>query len=108
MYANAVETTSQVMGLVKKRIGDIPLVAFSSNGFDEVFLEICETHGFYFIEGVDQKVKKEARDSGKRMNGTPYDSHPSSFAHRIYGREILEFLRDNQLIRMISSTKNNI
>lgn len=101
LMKKAVRTTSEIMGLVRKRVGTTPIVAFAVGQPEwlpvDNFRAISEEQGVHYVSGVSEAIK-EAKDSGVRVDGSPYDGHWNSVAHRIAGEIILDYLNKESLL----------
>lgn len=96
LFRKSADTTSEILGLVRERIGDIPMVAFSVNdpkwiGF--TFQNICKENSIDFIHGILLAIA-EAKKSGIIVDGLPYDGHWNSAGHSIAGKIILSYLNE--------------
>lgn len=93
LYRKSIQTTSELMGLVKNRAGKVPVVAFSVDA-EDLFEEICRRNGIAFIRGVSAAVS-QAKSSGHTVDGTPYDAHWNALGHAIAGKVIYDYLEKN-------------
>lgn len=94
----AIATTSEIMSLVKKKAGAIPIVAFAIGG-EEIFKKICVENKILFAPNVYTAIEA-AKKSGIRIDGLPYNPHPNDAGHAIMGRMILEYLIDKKLVNI--------
>lgn len=101
LAVEAVQTTSAIMGLVRKKVGSIPVVAFpvgkdqlpwSSNAFSEISRE----HSIHYIDYVED-VLVEAQAKGIIID-TPNNPHWNDVGSAIVGKTILDYLIDNNLL----------
>ncbi len=100
LFKKGIETTSEIMRLVKQRARDIPIIAFSVNETEYskgVFFAICRSYGIYWINGVPEAIS-EAKKSGKKVDNEPYNGHWNRTGHAIAGEEILDWLVEKELI----------
>lgn len=102
LFREAVDTTAEIMKLVKNRAGGIPVVAFSACGRPnsiqvKEFSNICHDLGIFYIKNVTAAIR-EAKASGVIVNGQPYDAHWNNNAHAIAGEIIANYLIDKQLL----------
>jgi hypothetical protein len=100
MFEKASETTSEIMGLVKKRAGRIPIIAFSVGDpkwIGNSFFDICKKHGIHYISGIPEAIKR-AKNNGIIVDGTPYDGHYNSVGHTIMGKLILDYMIGEKLL----------
>ena len=103
LFQEAVNTTAEIMGLVKNRVRESPIVAFSASTYrskpirDKIFLDICHELEIPYIEGVVEAIE-EAATSGMIVDGQPYDSHWNNNAHAIAGEIIVGHLIDKGLL----------
>lgn len=103
LFIKAAKITSDIMGLVKKRVGDTPIVAFSVNKprwEGNTFREICEKHGIHFIPNIPEAIE-EAKQFGMIVDGLPFDGHWNDNGHSIAGKVILDYLTKNNLLKPI-------
>jgi hypothetical protein len=96
-FRRAVETTSRIMAMVRRRVGRIPVVAFSGDVGPDIYGEalraIALRHGFVYVDGVAEAIEA-ARAAGTVVDGAPDDTHWNRRGHEIAGA----ILRD-RLIR---------
>ncbi len=97
----AVQTTSAIMGLGRKKVGSIPIVAFpvgkeqipwSSNAFSEISRE----HSMHYIDYVPD-VLLEAHEKGIIIDA-PNNPHWNDIGSAIVGKTILDYLIENKLL----------
>ena len=96
LFRESANTTSDIMGLVRERIGDMPMVAFSvdaSKWMGSTLQDICEENSIDFIPGIPEAIA-QAKKSGIVVDGFPYDAHWNSAGHAIAGEIILQHLKD--------------
>jgi len=101
LFRKSAKTTSEIMGFVKERIGDIPMAAFSVDATKWVgstFQDICDEHSIDFIHGLPAAIA-EAKKSGVIVDGLPYDGHWNSAGHAIAGEMILRHLKDRGYVQ---------
>ncbi len=97
MYLPAAKLTSDIMGMVKKRAGDVPVVAFCVDAFEvspwmgTAYEDACRAHGIEFMEGIPQLIEAE-RKKGKKVDHPPFDSHWNGYAHGVAAAEMLKQL----------------
>lgn len=100
LLAAAVATTNEVMGMVRKRVGDVPVAAFAASDFDWVgdsFVGIARNHQIYWIDSVPVAIG-EARDRGIQVDGMPRDPHWNATGHAIAGQLIATELWEVDLL----------
>lgn len=95
LFRESAKITSDIMGFVRQRIGDTPMLAFSvdvAKWMGSAFQDICEENSIDFIPGIPQAIAK-AKQSGIVVDGLPYDGHWNSVGHAIVGEIILRYLK---------------
>lgn len=103
LFKKAAKTTSDIMGLVRKRVGNIPIIAFSVNksGWEgDMFMEICEKYDMHFIPNIPESVE-EAMHFGVIVDGSPFNGHWNDNGHSIAGKVILDYVTKNNLLKPI-------
>jgi len=105
LYRKSIHTTSELMGLVKDRAGNVPVVAFSVDA-EDLFEEICRKNAIAFIKGVNAAVS-QAKSSGRTVDGTPYDAHWNALGHSIAGKVIYEYLDENGYLNRKAPERRN-
>jgi len=101
LFRKSVNTTSEIMGLVKKRAGSTPIIAFSASKPDwagNAIPDICVKNGIYYVSGIPELIKK-AKNRGQAVDGSPYNSHWNSAGHSIAGKAIYNFLIKANLLK---------
>lgn len=96
----AIETTFQIMNLVQKRAGDIPVVAFSVDDpkwINKCFYDISRRCGIHFICGIPDAIEN-ARRTGMVVDGRPYDEHHNWVGHSIIGNLILKYILETGIL----------
>ena len=94
------KTTTDIMTLVKNRIGEVPVVTFSVDTTHEwVFKEIAAETDIAFIDGIPQAVQA-AKESGVSVDGLPYNYHWNDKGNAIAGEIILDYLVRENMIGM--------
>jgi len=96
LFKKAINTTSEIMGLVKKRIGHVPVFAFPM-GWPQIFKDICARNSIHYIDGIGTAIN-QARNSNVAVDGAPYDTHWNHNGHSIVGQVILDYLEKNGYI----------
>lgn len=97
-FRRAVEVTDQLMGLVRARAGDTPIVAFSCENaepYDEAFAVISAHHRIQYwpdVAGVIQEALKKGKDVQ-----TP-DDHWNELGHRLVADALAKHMRTRELI----------
>ena len=96
LFKEALKNTLEIMSLVKKRAGDVPVVAFPACGGTQTiqnkkFADICQMLDIFYISNVLKAIQK-AKASGATVNGMPYNAHWNDTAHSIAGETIVEHL----------------
>lgn len=100
LFIKAAKTTSEIMYLVRKRVGNNPIVAFSVDypkWLGNTYSDICNKYGICHIHSIPEAVK-EAKESGLRVDGSPYDSHWNNVGHSIAGKIIFDYLIQRNLL----------
>lgn len=96
LFQKSAKITSDVIGFVRERIGDIPMLAFSVDEptwTGRTFQDICKEHSIDFVEGIPEAIE-EAKKAGVVVDGLPYDAHWNGRGHAIAGEIILRRLND--------------
>lgn len=102
-FKEAVITTTEILKLAKKRVGNVPIVAFSACGISEeivqnqAFFEICDSLDIYYISGIPDSIYIAAVN-GESVNGLPYDAHWNDNGNAMAGKIILKYLTKNNLL----------
>jgi hypothetical protein len=99
-FIRSMNTTSQILTRVKKRVDNVPIIAFSvdnPNWIGNTLETLSNQHAFLFISGIPEAIKI-AKKSGIIVDGSPYDVHWNNIGHTIAGDIILNYLLDNKLI----------
>lgn len=102
LFKRAVNTTSEIMGLVRKRVGNIPIVAFcgiNEKWLGDTFLKICKKYDIQYIQNIPESIEK-AKEFGMIVDGSPNDAHWNDVGHSIVGKIILDYLIENNLLQM--------
>jgi hypothetical protein len=105
LFKKAINTTSEIMGLVKKRLGHIPVFAFAI-GWPQTFQDICAKNSIHYIDGIDTAIS-QAKIANVTVDGTPYDTHWNYNGHSIAGQVILNYLQKNNYIVKAKETDQN-
>jgi hypothetical protein len=97
----AVQTTSAIMGLVRKRAGSIPIVAFSTDNEQlrwsrDVFSNISRKHLIHYIDYVPD-VLAEAKSGGVTIDA-PNNAHWNDVGNAIAGKTILNYLINHNML----------
>jgi hypothetical protein len=82
------------MGLVRRRVGDTPVVAFVTDRpawLDRAFERIAAEHGISFVDGIPELIEA-AKDSGAVVDAAPADSHWNATGHALVGEAIARYL----------------
>ncbi len=98
LIKKAVQTTSEIMGLVRKRVGKIPIVAFpvdKRHWVGNAFKHISDEHSINYICCIPDSIEK-AKESGITVIGS--DGHWNNIGHSIAGKIILDYLNENNLL----------
>lgn len=95
-FSNSIETTSQIMKLVKEKTNNIPVIAFST-GDDELFESICNQNNIKYIRGI-YEILNQAEKKGQVINFNP-DLHWNQLGHKIVGEKIIDYLYQNKLMK---------
>jgi hypothetical protein len=101
LVEKAVNTTSVIMSLVKKRAGDVPVVAFLATDnpkwLGDAFPDICRRAAIHYVQGIPEAVQN-AKLHGVVVDGSPYDSHWNNTGNAIAGRMLLSYLIKHKMI----------
>lgn len=100
LFKKSVTTTSEIIGLVRKRVGNTQIVAFSASKpkwLGDTFSDICSKYAIHYVYGIPEAMKK-AKESGIVIDGSPYDSHWNDVGHSIAGKIILDYLIETKLL----------
>ncbi|MCK5493146.1 MAG: SGNH/GDSL hydrolase family protein [Candidatus Omnitrophica bacterium] len=99
LFKKSVITTSKIIRLVRKRSGNIPVIAFSSDmGYAKIVSDIFKNNNICFLPAIPEAVK-EMKESGVIVDGSPWDRcHWNNTGHSIVGKEILDYLIKNDLV----------
>jgi hypothetical protein len=102
LFDEAVKTTKDVMALVRKRAGNIPVVAFLGgrwleNWPEDTYANICRDFGMFYIPNM-QKVMYDAKGKGIQVDGASFDGHWGMNGHLIAGRLLHDFMVKRRLI----------
>ncbi len=104
LLKKTIRTTSEIFGLVKKRIGNIPIYAFCVDNpkwLGTAFEDICRNCDLNYIPGVPEAVLKQ-KEAGITVDGSPFDSHWNKNGHAIAGQIILDYFIENKAIKVES------
>lgn len=100
-FIKSYTTTAQLIGKIMQRINGTPFVAFSAtkpkwigNSFENLSVE----YNFYYISDIPIIIQ-DNKNSGIKVDGSPYDPHWNNVGHAIAGERIFDFLYENNLIR---------
>lgn len=105
LFKEAINTTSEIMSHVKRRVGDTPIIAFNSElscpkaKINEVYSNICQKYGIYYIFNVPDALIKE-KESGINVYVSPNDRHWNNVGHSIVGEILLNYLINIKLINI--------
>lgn len=100
LVEKAIESTTDIMGLVRKRTGTVPIVAFSVDKKEWVgkaFRDICLKKDILYLGSIPNAIQS-VKESGVRVDGTPNDTHWNDVGHSIAGGKLLTFLKQNELL----------
>lgn len=104
LFDRALKTTLEIMKLVRKRVGDTPVIAFLAafipkpTNTNMIFSNTCKECGIYYIYSIPGAIDK-ALKSGLKVNGMPYDPHWNNVGHSIVGKILVEFLISKEFFR---------
>lgn len=97
----SLQTTADILGLIKKRVKDLPVVAFLSDESpllnDEVLGKLAKHHNIHFINGIPNIVQ-HAKKRGIVVDASPTDTHWSVNGHEIVGQAISDYLERNRFL----------
>lgn len=100
-FQRAAATTAEIMAMVKKRVGRVPVIAFSADVgggmYGDALRAVAESHSFTYVDGVAEAIDA-ARAAGKAVDGSPFNPHWNRTGHEIVGRMLLERLLRSGLI----------
>jgi hypothetical protein len=97
-FRRAVEVTDQLMGLVRARVGDTPIMAFNCDNtepYDEAFAAISAHHHIEYwpdVAGVVQEALRRGEDVQ-----TP-DDHWNEEGHKLVADALTKHMRTRELI----------
>jgi hypothetical protein len=97
-FADAVRITDDIMGRVRKVVGDIPMIAFSSQAGSsslQAFQGISTRHRIAFVAGVPDALKA-AEERGQVIT-TADRAHWNDTGHRIVADLLVSALRERRL-----------
>jgi hypothetical protein len=100
LLKKTITTTTEIFGLVKKRIGNIPIFAFCVDNpkwLGTALLDICRNCDLHYIPGIPEAVLKQ-KELGIAVDGSPFDSHWNKNGHAIAGRIIVDYFIKNKII----------
>lgn len=96
--------TSRIMAMAKERAVGRSFLVFSSDqtGWSEASLkEICQKNGIGYIPGIAGQIAR-AKESGTKVDGSPFDEHWNETGHRIVGEVLADFLSKDKTITELS------
>lgn len=102
-FQHALITTVDLLGLVRKRVGDIPVVAFAAYGgvpheyLRQAFAQACGAQRIEFLDEVQDDIDR-AKAAGIAVDALPDDPHWNAKGHEIVGTAVLEYLESNELL----------
>lgn len=94
LFKRSAQTTSEIMRMVRKRVGDIPIVTISADEpkwVGNTFLNISQRYKMHYIPGIPETIMK-AKKKGVAVDGSPYDGHWNDVGHYIVGEMIFDYL----------------
>jgi hypothetical protein len=97
-FKRSLETTSRLMGMVRKRCAHIKILAFcvhEAKPYKEEFKGICRQNGIDYIDSACATLKK-IEASG--ITVTVDASHWNECGHRAVAEKIIEYMKRNNLI----------
>ena len=101
VFKDAIQVTTEIMSLVRKKAGSRTVIAFSANSRHDwtidTFKTIANRNKMLFIDGVYQAVGA-AKALGETVDFAPHDYHWNSNGHRIAGDVIANYFRDHKLL----------
>ncbi len=98
LIKKGVNTTIEIMGLVRKRVGAIPIVAFSTDNkpwVGNAFQDVCDEHGIHYLPIIPHEIER-TEESGIVVIGS--DGHWNDVGHAMAGQIILDYLLENNLL----------
>ncbi|MGI8497803.1 MAG: SGNH/GDSL hydrolase family protein [Gemmatimonadaceae bacterium] len=100
LYRDAMQRTSAILGLVKLRAGNVPVVAFEVDRprfIDHSYERVARENGILFADSIPERIEA-SRAAGLRVDDAPADFHWTPEGHRIAGEALLRFLVSRHLI----------
>ena len=104
-FKRAFVITDELMGMVRKRVGSIPIVAFNCSDGDvwvNAFRTISAHHNILFLEEVAEAVAQAARQGEDVMWSD--GGHWAELGHQIAGKTLVKHLAP--LFKTSVSTKS--
>lgn len=98
LVRKAVKTTSDIMGLVRERVGAVPIIAFPVDKqawVGSAFEDICDIYEIHYLPYIPEKIQ-EAQASGLAVIGS--DGHWNSAGHALAGKMVLDYIQENNLL----------
>ena len=97
-FRRALATTAEIMAMVKKRAGAVPMVAFSADAgrdiYGDAFRAIAASQSLTTVDGVAEALEA-AQAAGRVVDAAPANTHWNRLGHAIVG----EMLRDELVAR---------
>jgi hypothetical protein len=97
-FQRAVQVTDQLMGRVRARVGNTPIVAFSCDStepYDEAFSVISMHHGIEYWRDIPDVIRR-ALERGEDVQ-TP-DDHWNESGHSLVAETVAKHMRTRELI----------
>ncbi len=94
-FARALEVTDDLMGMVRARVGNLPIVAVSCNArepYTEAFTQISSHHGITFL-GDAAEAMQAANNRGDDVLAADR-AHLNELGHEVFGRTIAVHLSE--------------
>ncbi len=105
LFQRSLKTTGEILKLVKKRAGKIPIVGFLSftqtglpEEIDSFLSAICFREGIHYLKGLPE-IFDRAERKGIRVTGMPFDHHWNVAGNRLAGELIFDYLERKDLVK---------
>ena len=111
-FQQALAVTSDVLELARNRVGDLPVIAFSAYGgaahqyLRDAYAQACRENRIHFLDEIQDALDR-AREAGTAVDARPEDPHWNAAGHEIVGTAVLNYLRENELLRSSVDRQKN-